>query len=490
MSDGTLYFIKMKILFVVNQRSFDPIGVMQLSSILKREGIETKLAGMDVDNVLSIALIYKPDIIGFSAMSPHFSKMLRLNKELKERLNFFSLWGGHHPTFNPEIINDNSIDVVIKGEAEVSIFKVLKTMRKGIYDIENLVEDLDDLPLPDRELNELTSLRPDYSFRVAVFSRGCPYSCSFCFEHLKRKIYLGKGKLIRFKSVDKAIEEIKEVERLPHIHRKFLLVRDSTLNMNKAWLLEFLKKSKEQTSIPLNINIRADLMDEETAYAISKSNVFSVTMGMESANDEINLNVLRKKQTSKDISRASSLLNKYKIPIYFDTMIGLPFESPIMALNTYELAREHSKHLTMFTFNPYPKLELTEFAIKNKLSDGTFNEEESHHFPTPLNFIKKEKRQFEKLHDLSQFACYFRIPKWMMKVLINLPFNYKPFWWAFSNTYKRNNYNFIKFVFYAIRGYLAILKRKEGLILVLGICVWVSWMITLILLIIKFGRIK
>ena len=44
--------------------------------------------------------------------------VMEMAKALKRNLDFISVFGGHHPTFVPEILNEPYIDVVVKGRAK------------------------------------------------------------------------------------------------------------------------------------------------------------------------------------------------------------------------------------------------------------------------------------------------------------------------------------------------------------------------------------
>ena len=457
-----------RILFVVENRIQDPIGVMQLSSILKNDGHQIDLAGYKNDNVYEKVDSFKPDIIGYSIITK-IEALFELNRNLKKEFKFFSVWGGSYPTFFPEIIEYKGVDAVVKGEAETSIKKVIERMSPGIYDVEPLVEDLDSLPLPDRGLNDLSTLNPKIAnFRNVFFNRGCPYGCTFCFEHYKRAIYKNKGKFIRYKSVDKTIEEIKLIEKiLPIEYRKFIRVRDSIFSLNKKWTIEFLEKLKEETRTPLELNCRADLIDEEIAQAIGKSNIFAVKMSVETGDDNLNLNVLKKGFDSKVVLKACEILRRYKVDFMLGNMIALPDEKPQKALKTLKInVKCKPRFSSTFIFMPYPRTTLAEYCYKKGLIDTPLpNVPESYHSLSILNFSEEEKRQFQRIHDLFPIIAYFRFLYPMARFLIYLPLDeiYLRINYAFSKVYKKYLLTprrlssffemtlFFKFIFYSFR---------------------------------------
>ena len=80
-----------------------------------------------------------------------------------------------------------------------------------------LLTDLDSLPLPARDLlyaeNYFMGRNPIKAFMAG---RGCPNSCSYCFNHRFNEMYRGKGRVMRVKSVSYLLREIGEVARATH----------------------------------------------------------------------------------------------------------------------------------------------------------------------------------------------------------------------------------------------------------------------------------
>jgi anaerobic magnesium-protoporphyrin IX monomethyl ester cyclase len=436
-----------KILFIVNNREQDPLGVMQLSSILRLDGHETTLAAYKNDDIFKTAKYFRPDIIGYSVTTGTEKKLLEINKILKENFKFLSVFGGPHPTFFPDIIKEDGVDAVVRGEAERTIKKIIETMSTGIYETEALVTDLDALPFPDRTLNNLLSLNSKTgNVRTAVFTRGCPFLCAYCFEHVKREIYKkrGGGRYVRYKSVDRAIEEIKLIEQsTPRKYLSYIDIRDSTFNLNKKWAVDFLKKAKEETNVLLAVNVRADLIDEEIAEALKESNVFAVTMGIECGDDFINRNILKKGFTSDVVINAARILRKYKIDYFFDNIIAIPGETPNQALKTLDLSVKLKPRFSgAMIFMPYPKLELTQYAHDKGFINHRFPkiDSETYHVESILNFSEKDKKKFKRLHDLFSIIVLYNLFNPFMRLLICLPLDsfYERLNFAYSKSFKRH----------------------------------------------------
>src|SRR3990167_2503356 len=95
-----------------------PLGILYLSSSLKKAGhdvciCEPSRQGID-DRIQQI----KPDIIGYSLRTGFHRYYIDLNKKLKKKFKFFSVFGGPHATFFPEMINEEGVDCVALGECD------------------------------------------------------------------------------------------------------------------------------------------------------------------------------------------------------------------------------------------------------------------------------------------------------------------------------------------------------------------------------------
>ena len=220
-------------------------GIAMLSAVLKKQGHQTSLIHITqpVQKSEFIDKIRKeaPELIGISTTSHMFALVKTLASWLDETgMNVPTICGGIHPTIAPEeVIGTNGIDMLCRGEGEFALIELCRSLEnKGdISDIKNLwikqngaiiknplrpvVEDLDSLPLPDRTIFAYQDLLCErQGLGTFMASRGCPFDCAYCCNHLLRRIYGREGKPIRFRSVDNVIAEIQQVvKRFPFINR-------------------------------------------------------------------------------------------------------------------------------------------------------------------------------------------------------------------------------------------------------------------------------
>ena len=188
----------MKIVFLRKSISIEgePLGVMQLSALAKERGHQTYLlpAQNNLDNQINQI---KPDIIALSVMSSEYPNMKPVIQRLKKQFSDIPvILGGPHATFAKNAINDLPVDALCVGEGENSFKEIIKRVESGSNfegipnihtqasksEIGPLIENLDELPFPDRELLYNSSLSFE-RFRVRSFmsSRGCIYKCNYCF---------------------------------------------------------------------------------------------------------------------------------------------------------------------------------------------------------------------------------------------------------------------------------------------------------------------
>jgi len=265
-----------------------------------------------------------------------------------------------------------------------------------------------------------------------MVGRGCPYQCSYCFNHKYRELYSSVDKnYCALRDVDKVIDECLFLKNKYHV--KNIFFNDSTLGYNKPWLREFLKKYKEKVDIPFTINATAYEVDEEFCRLISQTKrCFLIRIGLETGNEIFRKGVLNKPITNEQYIKAVNLFKKYKIKYSMAIMLGLPGESLSYALETLNLASKLSgKHsvVAVNIFKPFPKLNITAYGVKIGQYDKSLLESESMIGDNVMNVYDclRQDEEGRKILMLSRFSyIYINFPilrKIIIKNLINHPDN-------------------------------------------------------------------
>ena len=115
---------------------------MYLSSALKAAGHQVELAvGAHQDPVV-VAREFQPDVAAYSVITGSQRYYLDLNRRLKAEIpNAFSVFGGPHPTFFPEMIEEEGVDGICRGEGEAALVELVGVLAGGggeaVFDLDN-----------------------------------------------------------------------------------------------------------------------------------------------------------------------------------------------------------------------------------------------------------------------------------------------------------------------------------------------------------------
>jgi radical SAM superfamily enzyme YgiQ (UPF0313 family) len=444
-----------RVLFVEKQIAYEPQGVMQLSSVLKEAGHEVEIAIAAQEDPVQVAKEFEPDILGYSVMTGSQRYYFELNQRIRRALNgkgVFSVFGGPHPTFFPEMIEEPGVDGLCVGEGEGPIVDLANALGNGGLkpDIPNwwfkidgeivknpvrpLVRDLGELPHPDREL---IYKKHDYlrNARIKHFmgSRGCPYQCTYCFNHAYYQIYK-KERRGNQRPVESIIDEVNSVrERWPLEHVFFI---DDLFIIFDDWLEEFAEKWPKEVGLPFFCNVRADLLVRwpHKVDLLAKAGAYTVSMGIEAANDRIRRDILKRYMTREQIVEAGQLLRGAGINVTATNILGLPSGRLEDDLDTMRLnAAAKVSYAQAFIFQPYPGTELGRFAEENEFAVGSFDDIASISWERSVLLFQDqdEKRQVEHLQRLFAIGVEFPWLEPVIRRLIKLPHNVvvdKSFW--------------------------------------------------------------
>lgn len=388
----------MKVLFIQENALAESLGLCSLSACLKQAGYECDLfLTSHTENLFGAVADYSPDLIGFNVFTGMQKYLFSLIKELKQRFKVPIVIGGPHPTFYPNECFEEcpEIDMVCRGEGEQVLLSLVKALRDGtdytnipglwvkkngnIMDnaIAPLNIDVDSLPLPDRSIYFKYRFIKDFPLKRFISGYGCPYRCAFCnqpfFEKEYKKQYnVGKHVFIRNKSVDRIIEEILQVKGVASMTRVHF--SDDLFAVNRRWLREFAEKYPYHIQTPFSCNMRFDLIDEEMADLLKRANCFGVTCGIESGNDYIRNNIVGKKLSNEQIIQGARHLHNQGIKVLTSNIIALPGETLENAIETLRLNQKiKANFIRMNTLIPFPKTELTNYAIKHGYLPKDFN---------------------------------------------------------------------------------------------------------------------
>jgi len=386
----------MDILFVspsINLGLWVNYGIASLCGIIKGKGHHVDLYQPLKFNINEFHDEFKKkkySLCLVSTVTNQWPYALKYIRALKSISQIPVIVGGHHATCCPGIIEENpEIDGICIGEGDNALSELLDRIDKGekYHSIKNmwfrngneiirnelgdLIEDIDDLPFPDYSVFSKEAM----SDRVSIMlSRGCPYNCTYCCNNYLRRLYIGKGKYVRKKSVKRAIEEVRNfIERYKPNKINF---DDDTFVKDKKWLLEFLEEYRQLTNTPFDCNSRPETLDDEICKGLKDAHCDTLCIGIESGDEEYRRSILKRKMTNESIVRAFSLLRRHGVKSYSFNIVGAPGDTYRNYLETVHLNRIIKPDGFQITvFYPYPATDLFNYAKeKGMLRDNTFRD--------------------------------------------------------------------------------------------------------------------
>lgn len=423
---------------------------MSIIAVLKKESHKVELlkinsrrkefgSARNDEEIFNFLEKFSPDLILYSTTTGMHKLYLNINKKLKERFNFISVFGGMHVSFFPDFINEESVDIICIGEGEEAISELVNNLESGeeIINIRNLwikkghqlyknnlrplMEDLDSLPFPDREIVYRYGLHKRNPIKNFITTRGCPYKCSYCFNDGFYKLYnLNGNRRVRSRGVNNIISEINEVKNKYKL--KLVYFQDDIITLNENFK-ELMEEYRREINIPFHAHIRPDLVNDYTIKLLKKGGCLSVTMSAETANDNTRNNMINRNMSKQSIYLAAKLLHKYDIKFRIENMLGLPNETLKDAFDTLEMNIKCKPTIGWASiFQPYPGTELFNYTRDNNLFNGEVDTFNNSFFDNSVLDIKN-KKEVENLQKLFSITVSFPFLKPITKQLIKLPKN-------------------------------------------------------------------
>ncbi len=362
------------------------------------EAHETFSAHMDANHY---------DVVGISAPTPLIPSAWEQAATAKAH-GAVTILGGPHLTLMPhESMEKDSVDLVVRGEAEFTIIEIMAALEKHIgieqgegkarlFRAENmgdimglswrdedgkikhnldrlLAEDLDAIPFPAHHLfkiDEYTNLNPltdglDPHARAytIVTSRGCPYKCTYCSKPITGDTWRGR-------SVENVIAEWRWL--VEDLGATEIGVTDDIWNLDK-------KRAKElcRALIDNNLNhvpwvtihgMKVNNTDAELFQLMKEAGCKRVGFGIESGDDEVLRKVIKKGQTVQMVRDAIKWSKAAKLQTMGFFIYGMPGETEESMEKTTQLALELDPDLAHFLMaTPYPGTEMWDTLLKEGL---------------------------------------------------------------------------------------------------------------------------
>lgn len=416
----------------INEQSDIQIGISYLSSILKSKGHNTELfiftRETKLQSINKVIKHFQPNLICFTAVYTEYNFILKIARYLRAKYSFiYLLIGGVHISLNPEDLKKGPFDAACIGEGEYPILELIEQLEKRQKPtrINNLwfkngkkieknptrdfIQDLDSLPFPDREMWQKWINNP-YSMHVILLGRGCPFQCTYCCNHVLKKISLGK--YVRFRSFDDVLEEIKEIlSKFPKT--KELYFEIETIGANLKFAIDFcskLEKFNQQLQKPLlfgvNLRIVPNINFEPLLRALKNSNFIFVNIGLESGSERIRKKILKRYYSNDDIIKFVRMAKKIGLKVFTYNMVGIPGETLTDFKKTIECNRKClPNRVNLSIFFPYPGTVLYDICKEKGLLNHKIYENIERN-KAIFNLEGFSKKQIQKEYEWFNYNIY------------------------------------------------------------------------------------
>ncbi|MDR3261668.1 MAG: B12-binding domain-containing radical SAM protein [Tannerella sp.] len=318
--------------------------------------------------------------------------------EVSQRIHRYSpasyiIYSGPAPTFYTRSFLQHDRQIVVRGEPDETVKELCNCIagNKSCRDIKGisflngegkiqnnpprpLLRDLDALPFPARHLvdkhyfsNPKLKRSP---YTAMITSRNCPFHCIYCVpssltfaRELEYRAETGKKPFISMRTPENVVAEI---ELLASEGYKAIGFMDDNFIITEQ-RLKPIAEALQKHGMVWGCQARADAITENIARILGESGCKYVDLGVESFNDEI-LKYIKKNLTRRQIIEAIGLLNKYKVPVKLNILIGTsPLETKATVKETLDTAiRLKASQVMINIVAPFPGTEFYNLAKENQ----------------------------------------------------------------------------------------------------------------------------
>ena len=405
-----------------------------------------------------------PALIGISLQSSHFQLSKTLTQRIKAELNTPVIWGGSHPSIDPDSCIKET-DIVCVGEGFEPLLETYNRIVDGkpYDDIRNIwvnkdsgikknelrpiMKDIDGLPAPSFSPHNKTYIdegriqvdnnidyfgfgftdEPLKTFHQTMTSFGCPLQCSFCINSLPHDRY-------RRRSPQNVINELIRA-RDYNESLKIVFFWDNILGVDKKWSLEFARLYKKEIRLPFFAYSHPLFTDKEIMRALREAGWSITVMGIQSGCERLRRELYARRETNEQVMEATKRLNelrKIKSPrkyfqIYYDYVKNNPMEGKKDLNESLDLFLKIPKGFIFQAFNlsffpnyPITKYFLEHGMITEKNMEGNIGGTSAANWTSTFD-SKKAYRGFLRRHEyyylLFSLAQYKSFPNILIKYI-------------------------------------------------------------------------
>lgn len=398
-----------------HERIAFPLGLMYLASSLENASFKVEIIdasldlirptdqngwhyGYTLNELVADVIERKPDIVGIGCFfSMRFPAVLEIAQEIKKaNKDIVIVIGGIHPTIYAEqiLIEHSCFDYVVIGEGEHSFLQLHEVLRsgnlEGLRSIDGLtyrdnsrvlinhkttfIENLDSLPFPAYHLLNVEKYMKNKSLRwglganrqfSVISSRSCPNRCTFC------SMFLTHGPRWRHRSAKNVVDEIEFL--IKNFKAREISFEDDNLTLSKKRIIDICQEIidrglKVSWNTPNGVSIKH--LDYEILAKMKEAGCDSVNLPIESADDNMRNNVIRKHLSKAKIYEVINACKELELKANAYFVLGMPGETRESLENNIKLLKEVPLNgMIAFFATPFPGTELFKRVTEDNMVD-------------------------------------------------------------------------------------------------------------------------
>jgi len=391
--------LPIKVCLISLHDTWHAFAVRILSSVLRKAGHETSIVffkgtidkyklptSQEIEELLELIKKLDPDLIGIGVTAPIFQIAIEFTRHIK-KLGIPVIFGGKHPTICPEDCIEYA-DMICIGDGEEALVELANKMdmREDITNIRNLwvkkgdeitkndmrpvLTDLDSLPFLDYSdenkyyigCKKVTAA--ERTMYRTMTSRGCPFNCAYCCNHVLSKIYKDKGPYLRRRSVENVIEELIQAKKLfKNLH--YIGFTDDLFTFDIAWVERFCTEYRKHINLSFTAIVHPNFVDMKIIHLLKDAGMVRVDIGVQSGSERVRKNIFHRHTPTKQIIEAAKILRKLNIEVSYDFIVENPYEEKEDKRETLSLlVAIRPSILNLFPLTYFSKTDLSERALK------------------------------------------------------------------------------------------------------------------------------
>lgn len=356
---------------------YPPLGLMSIAAAL--DGHQVEILDLKIEKLSASELARKfasVDIVGITVLTPSIDSALEICREAKKQ-GAVTVLGGAHPSLLPQIVENPEVNIVVRGEGELTFKDIVDGRPLGSIPGISYKSDGRAVHNPDRPPADLSSLAPPRrdlidkyrgyhnafgrSMGAVSTARGCPYRCSFCCVH---RLWRGYRELSPREVID-------EIKRAGDVEIVSIVDDNFCHDMAKVGAICDLIIQEGLNDRIYSVFSRVDsiVAHPEVISKMARANMRVVFIGIEAATQAA-LDRMQKKTRIEDIYQACEILENNGMLIWAGHIIGNLDDRREDVEALIKMSKELPIDIADFTvITPYPGTDLYEHAVEQGLID-------------------------------------------------------------------------------------------------------------------------